>query len=201
MPIFEEVYEQAKKENPDLPYIELGYIDSMNIDAFAIGRHTIAVSQGAIEGFSEEELQGVLAHEIGHIRHGHTKALLLNVIGNGVFTILILLMKGILLLMELMGNITGGFGGVFSIFRHIFEIIIMLFTLIGYLILAINSRQNEYQADNFALQSGFGDELIKALYLLQKFSLGENMGLMERLKSSHPHINKRIERLENLATA
>lgn len=69
---------------------------------------------------------------------------------------------------------------------------------LGNVILSANSWNNEYQADEFAHQIGYGEELIESLYLLQKMSLGEEMALLERMTASHPLLAKRIGRLETL---
>ena len=66
-PIFEEVYEEAKHKHPDLGYIEMCIIDKMTVNVCALGKHTIAVSKGAIATFSEGELKAIIAHEIAHI--------------------------------------------------------------------------------------------------------------------------------------
>ena len=71
------------------------------------------------------------------------------------------------------------------------------------MILALNSRTNEIEADTFAHDIGYGKELTTSLYLLQKISLNTGVGLMERMKASHPHMAYRIahlERLESLET-
>ena len=53
LPIFNEVYESAKEQNPNLNGdIELYIDDKMYINAFAVGRKTVAVSMGAIQTFS-----------------------------------------------------------------------------------------------------------------------------------------------------
>ena len=79
LPIFEEVYQNAKEKSPRLnKNIKLYIDDSLTVNAFALGRNTIAVTRGAIATFSEDELKGILAHEFGHHVNGDTKALLLN---------------------------------------------------------------------------------------------------------------------------
>lgn len=95
-----------------------------------------------------------------------------------------------------------GFGGdtylFLSLFRFLFNLILFVFMFLGTVILSANSRNNEYQADEFAHQIGYGEELIESLYLLQKMSLGEEMALVERMTASHPLLAKRIGRLEML---
>ena len=62
----------------------------------------------------------------------------------------------------------------------------------------MNSRTNEIEADIFAYDIGYGRELTASLYLLQKISLSTGVGLMEKMKASHPHMAYRIAHLEKL---
>ena len=203
IPLFEEICEDVKQDYPNLPDLEICIMDSLTVNACAMGRHTIAVTRGAVETFTEDELKGVLLHEIGHIVHGDTKATLLNMIGNGLFSIGVITVKCALLILDLVlipfFKRTGGITVLISSIIHfVFDILLIGFTLAGNIILSINSRENEYRADRFAFENGYGEELISALYLLQKMSLGENMKLVQRMQASHPHIAKRIGRLEHL---
>jgi len=62
-PIWEEVYNEAKQKYPCLTDdIQLCVVDKMTVNALALGKHTIAVSKGAIETFSENELKAILTH-------------------------------------------------------------------------------------------------------------------------------------------
>ncbi len=203
IPLFEEICEEVKEQHPDLPNLEICIMDSLTVNACAMGRHTIAVTRGAVETFTEDELKGVLLHEIGHIVHGDTKATLLNLIGNGLFSIGVITVKCALLILDLVlipfFKRTGGIIALISSIIHfVFDILLIGFTLTGNIILSINSRENEYRADRFAFENGYDEDLISALYLLQKMSLGENMELIQRMQASHPHIAKRIGALEYL---
>ena len=203
VPIFEEVYDEAKEQYPYLPKITVYTIDSLVVNACAMGRHTVAVTRGAMETFSEDELKAVIAHEIGHILYGHTTALLLNIVGNGVFSIFVIVAKCVITILDLLQTPfekrTRGISYLFiSLLRFLFNVVLFVFMFIGNIILSSNSRNNEFQADEFAHQIGFGENLIESLYLLQKMSLGEEMELVERMTASHPLIAKRIGRLETL---
>ena len=205
-PLFDEVYQNALEENPKLSNnIKLYIIDAMFVNAFAMGRKTIAVTKGAIETFNQEELKGVLAHEFGHISYGHTKALLLTVVGNFILSFFVFLFRTFIKIMGLISSIFASTSPAMLIvniinwiFSILFEITFFLFIYLGQIILSLNSRSNEYQADSFAYQIGFGEELTQSLYLLQKISMTQKMTLKEKLTSSHPHITQRIERLENM---
>ena len=204
-PIFEEVYENAKQVKPELNNnIKLYIVDEMYVNAYAIGRKTIAVTQGAIETFSQEELKGIIAHEFGHMAYGHTKALLLTTIGNMLFTCIVVFLRIIMMIIQVLTCAFSGGNGIIStilniMFRTSFELSLFVFVNLGEIILAMNSRKNEYKADEFALEAGFGEELKESLYILQKISMQGKMSLSERIKASHPHTAKRIEHLEQLS--
>jgi len=206
IPIFEEVYQNAKEVNPNLNSgIQIYIMDAMYVNAFAIGRRTIAVTKGAMEAFTADELRGIIAHELGHLTHGHTKALLLSVIGNFYFSVIVWVCRLLFSLAQFASNISAHFniiGLFFSlltfIIRFFVDLSIFLFINLGQIILALNSRINETQADSFAYEIGYGRELISGLYLLQKISMNTDLKLMEKLKASHPHTAYRIAHLESL---
>lgn len=209
LPIFEEVYEEAKAQKPSLnSRIQLFISESMCVNAFAIGRKTIAVTRGAICTFDAEQLKGILAHEFGHMAHGDTKALLIHVIGNGIFSI-------VLSAMELCRKTVQFILGIFSaknilvacvffinwLIGILIDICIFIFLYMGNIIIAFNSRQSEYYADAFAFSIGYGEELKNALYTLAKVSLSGKPSWKERLLSSHPYTRARIHRLESYLDA
>ena len=211
MPLFEEVYHNAMEMNPKLNRgIKLYVMDAMYVNAFAIGRKTVAVTRGAIATFSADELKGVLAHELGHMNHGHTKALLLSVIGNFFFSVIVWAFRLISRVVQFIANVVAQFNivalviaGVLWFFRLCISLSVFVFINLSEILLALNSRTNEIQADNFAYEIGYGRELISGLYLLQKINITAKPSFSEKIKASHPHIAHRIgnlERLEQLAT-
>jgi heat shock protein HtpX len=199
-PIFNDVHEAVKAQNPKID-VTLYIQDTMTANACAIGKHTIAVTKGAIETFSEEELKGVLAHEFGHIAKGHTTAALLNTAGNGIFSIAIAILRIYILGIDIAISIferSGILRFLFIILRAVFDMALMSLLFMGQMTLSANSRQNEFEADKFAYENGYGSELAEALYLLQKMSLSEKMTIKQRLTASHPIFAWRINKLESL---
>ena len=128
LPIFDEVYEHAKQKNPELGHIELCIVESMDVNACAIGKHTVALTKGAIETFGEDELKALLAHEIAHIVHGDTIATLYALVGNGLFTAFILINKGFLFVVDLITAIVtrSGFARIMLLLtKYSFELTII----------------------------------------------------------------------------
>ena len=194
-----DVYKSAIKKFPKLRRdIDIYIVDTMIINAYALGRNTVAVTKGAIDSLSEEELKGFIAHEIGHIAHGDTIALLLTVIGNGIFTLVVMCAQFALNIINSMVDRRGLVGAALGFMKIFFNIVLFYFYYIGQFILSINSRKNEYAADAFAFDIGYGDDLVSALYILQDMRISDNGKLVDRLCASHPHIAKRIGTLERM---
>ena len=206
LPIFEEVYKDAKEVNPRLEDdIKLYIKDAMHTESFAMGRRTIVITKGAITTLSENELMGIIACELGHIAYGHTKAVLLVSIGNFFFTAIVWLFRGLLFIIQFFADIwanSSKLGKVLMIImvivRFLYEASGFIFINVSEIILAINSRSNETQADRFACDIGYGIELLDALYSLQKISIHKEMKVMERAKANQRNIAFRIRDLERL---
>ena len=85
------------------------------------------------------------------------------------------------------------------ILKTIFDILYYLskgISFVGELILMYSSREHEYVADEFAVKSGFGGELTGVLIEIYETSISKSQSIKEQLRSTHPHITLRIERLE-----
>jgi len=155
------------------------------------------------KNFSEEELKGILAHEIAHIYYGHTKAILLNTLGNGIFSLFIVVFRFILRFIEnfqqpIQQKTNGIIYFFLNLIRNLFELFIFCFLFIGNVLLSGNNRACEYKADEFAFRMGYGDDLTQALYLLKRMSMGEDSSLVARMQASHPRTSTRIMRLETM---
>lgn len=201
LPLFEEVYEQAKSKNKYLNKIEICIIDNMTVNAMALGRHTIAITKGAVQIFTEDQLKAIMGHEMAHIVNDNTTASLYAVIGNGIFSIIIFMYKLTLLFMEYAFKIIGGKRNIISFLtgflRFLLGITIILLSFGFQLVLMKNSRRNEFTADKFSYDLGYDREMIEALYLLEKIFLGDNSSIVQKMIASHPRITKRIQYLES----
>ena len=200
-PLFEEVYEEAMARTPSLhKNIRLYISEDKTINGYAMGRKTIVLTRGAIETFHREELKGILAHEFGHMANGDTKATLLTIIGNSIFSIIIVACKIVMWVVNLIAVIaTEEFfisRIIYFIIRLFFDYSVMAFMFVGNVILSLNSRYSEFLADSYAFQIGFGEQLKRGLYLLNKLDMGGKRSIRDWLMASHPHTPKRIKRLE-----
>ncbi|TVR64779.1 MAG: hypothetical protein EA422_05910 [Gemmatimonadales bacterium] len=130
------------------------------INAFAAG-HTlndaaVAVTRGALDAFTRDELQGVMAHEFSHILNGDMR---LNIRLMGLlFGILLLTVVGRGVLRGGMGSgrgrSSGGGGQAGAIAAVGIALVVLgyLGVLVGRLIQAAVSRQREYLADAAAVE-------------------------------------------------
>ena len=205
LPLFQEVYTQAKENNPELGHLELCIIDKMTVNACALGKHTIAVTKGAIETFSEDELKALMAHEIAHILYGDAMARLYMSVGNGLFTVFVLATQLFIFIAEWIEKIVNKSKNSFSLAWIFIAILKFLFTLmllaVQFLMKTVksfSSRRSEFRADRYAYDLGYGTKLIEAFYLLEKMQLGANATAIQKMTADHPRITARIERLETL---
>lgn len=209
MPVFDEVYNETKKQSPSIGNnVNLYVIDTITINACSLGKNTIALTRGIIETMSKEQLKAVIAHEFGHLVHKHTQVLIIILIWNSIFSIAVKILKFILRFIEAVSSafrfgIWIGFIAEILIFSVnilcvILELAVWGYTQISGILLGANSRKNEYIADEYAYKLGYSNEMISVLYELQDININQKLSLIERLKSTHPYTSERIKRLEEL---
>lgn len=202
IPLLEVTFEKAKQITPSMvSSINLKIIHDSAPNAFAIGRKTICVTDGLLN-LSDSDIMAVFAHELGHIAYKHSAIQLLIGGGNLFIAGFLLLLKvtcwaitGILTLLAL-GTKKFSSAVIIGFIASISSISIWLWTKFCMLFLMWSMRQNEFIADEFAFQLGFGNELARVLDN-ELCSSPEN-GLLKALYSTHPHSDIRIARLQEL---
>lgn len=173
-------------------------------NAFAVGRKgngTVVVSEELMQLLSQDELEGVLAHELAHIAN---RDVVMMVLGQGIASIVGLVAQYIVIFTG-DNDLADFFLGI--VVGNIVQMLVMVF------VMAI-SRYREYVADADARQAiGSGDPLARALEKISSGNqqvgesnidenvnalciFGRDMGIA-RLFSTHPPTEKRIERLRN----
>src|SRR5256885_6999015 len=195
-----------------LPMPKIYVIPTESPNAFATGRNpqhsSVAVTQGILQLLNDEELEGVLAHELGHVKNR-------DILTSSIAATL----AGAIVFAARLGWFFGGSsdreerGGALSSL-----LMLILAPLAATLIQLAISRSREYEADAtgahftgnpYALASALGklDAYSKRipmeatpstahLFIVQPM-MGMNIG---NLFSTHPPIEKRIERLTGRPT-
>ncbi len=196
IPLFKEVYSRSLHRNKAIgKHIKLYIVDSMEVNAYIIGRNTLAVTRGAIETFNDEELKGVMAHEFGHINNFDGQITLLIEFCTTAFLWLFIGISFIFRFLEglFQNNLIGD---IFGIVRQIFELVVKFILFVWTLIISGGSRKKEYKADMYAKNLGYGEQLKSALYILYNMEISDKKGLIKNLKRTHPILAYRIENLE-----
>ena len=206
-PAFEDICRTAKV-NPSR--YRLFVSDDKFPNAFAIGRRTICVTRSLLTGSTEEELQGVLAHELAHHIHGDAAR-------NIVFFMTSLIGQILMLVGLLIGNILNLFnpsrylwnGGIISILLSLLISVVVLVLSIAiwlfqifvwipiFVVSSFGGRQQEYRADLYTAQLGYSDGLLAFLNRILDLD-GRPSGFMGLLYRTHPKTGDRIRRLEDM---
>jgi len=178
-------------------YIIDGSKRSTKANAFFSGlgpRKTIALYDTLVEKHTEEELVAVLAHEVGHYKKKH------------VFTSLFLTISQLGLMCFLLetclkvGEISQALGGKEMAFHLGLVAFGILYSPIGTILsilMNINSRKNEFEADHYAKTTYNGAALELALIKLSVDSLSNLYPhpLYTFIHYSHPPLLKRLSAL------
>jgi heat shock protein HtpX len=188
-------------------------IDDDSLNAFASGinekTYSVTLSKGIIEKLNDEELEGVIAHELTHIRNRDTRLLIISIIFVGIFAFLSQMA---------LRSLRFGVGGRKKDGGYIILIAIAVTAVCYFISLFLRfgiSRSREYLADAgaaemtkrpYALANALkkidGDPLIEAVHnedVAQLFidnPQTEKKSFFSGLFDTHPPIQKRIELLE-----
>ena len=184
----------------------LAVVDSNETNAFACGGHLLVVSSYAIEHLRQDQLTGVLAHELSHHMGGHTVAL---TISQWMSLPVVGLARLGIWIRNSAQRATSKFTEQYVAARFFVQALTTLLTAISYLLLSgfkaaqvLNSkvgRASEYRADARAAQMGFGHELVSALRNVDKHEVQKGMRLRPTLSAStHPPAGTRVAKLEAL---
>lgn len=188
---------------------DVGIYPSAEINAFATGarrnKALLAVSEGLLQTMNKDELEGVLAHEMTHIRNGDMVTMTLI---QGVINAFIIFgaRAAAYAVMQVMGRDNEQIGGLaywgISILFEIF------FGIIASIIVMAFSRWREFGADYGGAQLSSKKKMIAALKFLQShhqvdsrnksfatMKISDNSAFMQ-LFSSHPPLEKRIMALQ-----
>lgn len=179
------------------------------VNAAAFGFNTIGLTGGVLATASDEELKGIISHEVGHISHY-----------DFVYQVLLFSMEsfgyrclyGIFLIPALIFGIIGSMvfalvpalGFVGELIAKIWWAVYKLLHRIIYGISRIAdvniNKYAEYRCDTYAVRYGCGEGLLSFLRRLKRTEdvYSERPTFTEYIMSTHPSTERRIERLEKL---
>jgi heat shock protein HtpX len=198
---------------------KLNIIEDDSLNAFASGindnSYSISLSTGIINKLNDEELEGVLAHELTHIRNRDVRLLIISIIFVGIFSFLAeMAFRGLRFAGGRKSDKDGKGSGAIIL-------IVIAITAVAYLISVLLrfgiSRKREYLADAgaaeitkkpYALASALrkisGDPMIEAvesrdvaqLFIDNPKPSVHKSASWDNLFATHPPIEKRIALLE-----
>ena len=191
----------------NLPMPEVGYYDSPEVNAFATGpsksKSLVAVSAGLMKAMRQDEIEGVLAHELAHIQNGDM--------------VTMTLVQGVVNAFAIyLSRVIGSFvrnamdernGYLISVIVTIVLNIVLV--LLGSIIVNWFSRAREFRADAGAATLAGREKMIAALRRLQTtkdlidnrepelatLKISGNRAM--QLFATHPPLEARIAALEN----
>jgi heat shock protein HtpX len=188
--------------------IEICIIETEAVDAFASYLNTIAVSVGLMAKLTDEELKGVIAHELGHLISRDTTA------GWAVLTASRLPALVRKVFSPLRQVVRGSIGMILLVLTLLFlfkpaallpVVALLLFIATSWLLDRIFrwlrlllTRIGEYRQDAFAYRLGYGRGLCQALVKFASFGSQPVNAFFIVMHGTHPVIYNRIHRLERL---
>jgi heat shock protein htpX len=207
----------------DMPQVNIVNDPQLNAFASGINKKTYAVTltTGIIDRLNDEELAGVIAHELTHIRNHDTKLLITSIVFVGIVsTIMTMLLRMLYYSFILGGNRRdkkegGGSVILIILIGAVLAIVAYFFTLLTRFAI---SRKREYMADAggaeitgnpLALASALrkisndpGLDEVNRADIAQMFIMYPDemepglLGMVDSLFSTHPDVKKRIAILE-----
>jgi len=195
-----------------LPMPKLYIMKSSQINAFASGRDpqhaVVCVTEGALEKLDKRELEGVLAHELGHIASYDMRYMTLVAVMVGMISII-----SQIFLRSLFFRGSGGGGNDKSkvIFMVIGIVLAILAPIVVFFVQMSISRKREFGADANAVKfTRYPNGLIGALKKIKNDVVKPEKKVSKAvaplffsnpfkgMSSTHPPIDKRIKHLERL---
>ncbi len=207
--LVQKVYECSKKQGlRKMP--EVGIYHSPEINAFATGpsknNSLVAFSTGLLNSMNQDEIEGVIGHEVAHIANGDMVTMtLLQGVANAFVIVLSRLAASVLA-----SRVDEGKRAlVYNVVALVLEI---FFMILASIVVFYFSRVREYRADRDSARTVGKEKMIAALEHLRKYyepyddqpalqtlkiSGANRRSLLATLFSTHPRLEDRINKLRN----
>jgi len=191
----------------NLPMPEVGLYDSPEVNAFATGpsksRSLVAVSTGLMRSMRQDEIEGVLAHEVSHIANGDMVTMTLL---QGVMNAFVMFFARVIAYALTRSGDSRNNNGSYYLIVIVLQVVL---GILGALIVNWFSRYREFRADHGGATLAGRERMIGALRRLaanhevetqhqalatMKINGGRSWAA---LFSTHPPLEERIAALEN----
>lgn len=207
-----------------MPMPKVNVIDDPMLNAFASGiddkSYTVTVTTGICDRLNDEELAGVIGHELTHIRNRDTRLLIISIIFVGIMSTIMSLSVRLMWNNMIFGtrrrDEKNSGGGILLLF------VVIILSAIGYFFTLLTrfaiSRKREYMADaggaelcgnplalasalrKISANPGLGQvqrEDVAQLFIIHPKGLKSSLaGMIDSLFSTHPSTESRIAYLE-----
>lgn len=192
----------AKKTNFSLEniYMQDSSKRSTHGNAYFSGwgkRKKVVIYDTLTEQLSTEQIVAVLAHEIGHQKHGHMTKMVVMMLSMMLLT---LWLFSLVIDSKEVAMAAGCEMPSFHINIMVFSMLFTPISMLTDMFTAIISRRHEWEADEFARVHGQGKGISEALKKMSKHSLANLTPhpLVVFMEYSHPTLLDRVKHLENL---
>lgn len=181
------------KKAPDI-YIA----DSSSLNAYAIGKHTVGITKGLLEKATREELFGVLAHEMGHLKHGDSMRFAIAKVFNagGLLAAWVILHAARLRSFDILPEPSGIIDISFAVSTAVLYLLIGILGWYFGVGLRMVGPEEEYKADSFVVQAGGGSGFISFLYSTGSTEFSQRRSFWVKATVTHPPALLRIEQMK-----
>ena len=166
------LFKEHKIKRYKIYYWDSSKSNDSNAMVMGFNKINFFISSSLVQSLDDKELEAVILHEIGHVKHGHVKS---SVIHQGIYLTAI----AAVLYYAIISDVT-----------NIYFLLILILVFVLLMGVSVNvSKKQEDEADLYVAKHGLGDSLISAL---RKISIDGDEG-----DTIHGSVEKRKENIKS----